>query len=57
MKRHPRQKKTSLITTLLLAITLVAGLVVRWHTSHVPSPPTTEGRGEWEALDDAFLGQ
>lgn len=62
MKRHLKQNKTSLFTTLLLAITLVVGLYIRAHnTEEKKNAAQIQYGSAWnmEQQDDdsAFLGQ
>lgn len=60
MKRHLKQNKKSLFTTVLLGITLVLGLYIRAHNAEPPKydPATIEYAEELDMdQPDAFLGQ
>ncbi len=60
MKRHLKQNKKSLFTTVLLGITLVLGLYIRAHNAEQPKydPKSIEYSEELDMdQPDAFLGQ
>lgn len=60
MKRHLKQNKKSLFTTVLLGITLVLGLYIRAHDAQpVKHDPSTIEYADELDMDqpDAFLGQ
>lgn len=58
MKRHLKQNKKSVFTTVLLGITLVLGLYIRAHNAQQskPDPASIEYGEEW-TMEDTFLGQ